>query len=170
MEPKDDNTKFDDLPAELVRKIAAATDPVGTVAMSQTSQALREQLREEARAAMATTEAGRVNTLAAFQAVTGRIETLPRSLRAKPLLASGFSIHHLPQNVRQQAIAGFRSLVATLGDACSTELAEVDRIAAYETAAAAVEAGENVQFVAKFFGITRPSVICTLEVMAINSR
>jgi hypothetical protein len=64
-------------------------------------------------------------------------------------------IHALPEDERQQAIADFRSIVATLGDAYRTSaLVEVDRVAAHETATSAMEAGENVQVVANFHGIT----------------
>jgi len=125
---------------------------------------------DEARAAIVTAQAGRINSLAGFQATARDIQALPLSLQAEPLLALGLRIHALPQRERQQAIAAFRSMVATLSDAyCTPELVDLDRVAAHETATSAVEAGEKVQVVANFHGITDPSLIYGLEMVTIDT-
>jgi hypothetical protein len=173
--------RLSEMPKEILEKIALLVDGQSRINMAIADcRKIEPAIKDTFASAMVANHALQISTSTGFQALLGNVTLgaptvgtvlgLRRDLQAEPLEAAGLQIHALPADDRPQEAARFRSVISAMDPSNKTaELVELGRIASFENAGKAAEAGEYIPTVAAFFGITRPQQINVLEQAAVYS-
>lgn len=181
--------RLHDLHGEPIRRVASFLPTADRRELAATQQSIRLDFGSLVRGAQLAGAAQQVSTLAEFRATLGdvgapiatqsaipsaAVRSLPASERSRALSVLGSRIHTFAPGDAPTALAEFRLAVAEMSEETrSPALVGMDRVARYGLTAPAqriaARAGENVQQITAFHGITDIATITTLERLAVAS-
>ena len=178
--------RLQDLSDEPLRRVTSFLPGADRLALAHTNKPIHKELGPMLNRMQVSSTARAVSSLATFLAALGgagapvsspaaTVRDLPATQRSDSLSALAGRIHLFAPDNARAALAQFRGAVAEISENDrSPELVKLDRIASFGIGIAgrrrAAYAGENIQQIARFHGITDIGVIRRSEQRTIASR